>query len=120
MALIVSVATQAQQSAPPTIPFENAARTAALKSALAQPGAAPFHLRAVISEQKTHDAQWDAEVEEWWLSPTRYKRRFHCARFSQTLVVDGAKSQETDSGQVFPELLRNLTVELTDPNPTVG
>jgi hypothetical protein len=116
-ALLTCVSAQAQQPASPTVPFEEAARAAALKSALAQPGAAPFHLRAVISEQKNHDSQWDAEVEEWWSSPTRYKRTFHCGRFSQTIIVDGAKTQETDSGPVFPELLRNLTVELTNPIP---
>ncbi len=107
----------AQQSSLPTVPFEQAARIAALKSTLAQPGAAPFHLRAVISEQKNHDPQWDAEVEEWWVSPTRYKRVFHSARFAQTLIVDGAKTQESDDGPVFPELLRNLAVELTNPIP---
>jgi hypothetical protein len=117
VAFLTCVSAQAQQPSSPTVPFEQAARTAALKSALAQPGAAPFHLRAVISEQKNHDPQWDAEVEEWWSSPTRYKRIFHCGRFSQTLIVDGSKTQETDSGQVFPELLRNLTVELTNPIP---
>ena len=99
------------------VPFEEAARTAALKSTLAQAGGAPFHLRAVISDEAHHDPQWDAEVEEWWASPTRYKRVFHCARFSQTLVVDGVKVQEVDEGPVFPELLRNLTVELVDPIP---
>jgi hypothetical protein len=117
VALVACAITNAQQPTSPTVPFEQAARTAALKSALAQPGGVPFHLRAVISDQKNHDPQWDAEVEEWWSSPTRYKRVFHCARFSQTLIVDGSKTQETDSGQVFPELLRNLTVELTNPIP---
>ena len=119
--LVVAFATcvfaLAQQPTSPTVPFEQAAGTAALKSALAQPGGAPFHLRAVISEQKNHDPQWDAQVEEWWTSPTHYKRTFHAARFSQTLIVDGAKTQDTDAGPVFPELLRNLTVELTDPIP---
>ena len=108
---------QAQQDVLPTAPFEKVARDAALKSTLAQPGAAPFHLRGVISDQAKHDPQWDAEVEIWWSSPTRYKRVFHCASFSQSLTVDGAKVQETDSGPVFPELLRNLTVELIDPIP---
>jgi hypothetical protein len=117
LALVACAVMQSQQPASSLVPFEQAARTAALKSALAQPGAAPFHLRAVISDQKNHDPQWDAEVEEWWSSPTRYKRVFHCARFSQTLIVDGSKVQETDSGAVFPELLRNLTVELTNPIP---
>lgn len=117
VAFLTWVSAQAQQPASPAVPFEQAARTSALKSALAQPGAAPFHLRGVISEQKNHDPQWDAEVEEWWSSPARYKRVFHCGRFSQTLIVDGSKTQETDSGQVFPELLRNLTKELTNLIP---
>jgi hypothetical protein len=117
VALFACAIAHAQQPASTTVPFEQAARDAALKSALAQSGAAPFHLRAVISDQKDHDPQWDAEVEEWWSSPTRYKRVFHCASFSQTLIVGGAKTQETVSGPVFPELLRNLTVELTNPIP---
>ncbi len=115
----MSGATEAQRAVSPTVPFEQAARAAALKSALAQVGAAPFHLRATISDQKAHDPQWDAEVEEWWSSPTRYKRSFQSAHFSQTLVVEGTKVEETDAGEVFPELLRNLTVELTDPIPRV-
>jgi hypothetical protein len=116
-ALVACITAQAQQTAAPSVPFEKAARAAALKSELIQPGAAPFHLRAVISDQQNHDPKWDAQVEEWWASPTRYKRVFHSARFSQTLIVDGSKVQETDAGPVFPELLRNLTVELTNPIP---
>ena len=119
LALLTGATAQAQPPASPTVPFEQAAQTAALKSALAQSGSAPFHLRAQISDQQNHDPQWDAEVEEWWSSPTRYKQVFHCARFSQTLIVDGPKTQETDSGPVFPELLRNLTVELTNPIPRI-
>ena len=49
--------------------------------------------------------------------PTRYKRTIHSAHFSQTLLVDGPKTQETDTGHVFPELLRNLSIELTNPIP---
>jgi hypothetical protein len=116
-ALLACTAACAQQPLPPKVSFEQAARTAALKSALAQPDAAPFHLRAVISDAKEHDPVWDAELEEWWSSPTRYKRIFHSSRFSQSLIVEGTKVQETDSGPVFPELLRNLTVELTNPIP---
>lgn len=117
VALVTCAIAIAQQPTSRTVPFEQAARAAALKSALAQRGGAPFHLRAVISDQQNHDPQWDAEVEEWWASPTLYKRFFHSARFSQTLIVENAKTQELSSGQVFPELLRNLTVELTNPIP---
>ena len=98
----------AQQS-----PLEQVVRVAAEKSSLALPGHAPFHLRASIADEKAGDPQWTASVEEWWQSPTEYKRVFHSAEFSQVLTVHGAKVEEHDDGAAFPELLRNLTSELT-------
>src|ERR1700712_1620681 len=103
-----AVALNAQQA-----PLEQVVRTAAEKSSLALPGHAPFHLRASIADEKTSDPQWTASVEEWWQSPTEYKREFHSAQFSQVLIVHGGKVEEHDNGPVFPELLRNLTTELT-------
>jgi hypothetical protein len=100
-----------------TAPLEDVVKEAASRSTLAAPGGAAFHLKATISEQKTHDPQWDAEVEEWWQSPTVWRREFHSKTFTQTLVVNGAKVEEQDAGPVFPELLRNLTVELVDAVP---
>lgn len=99
------------------VPLEDAVKDAAGHSTLAAPGGAPFHLRAKISDEKTHDPQYEAEVEQWWESPTVWRREFHSRDFSQTLVVNGSKVQEVDSGLVFPELLRNLTVELVDTVP---
>jgi hypothetical protein len=46
-----------------------------------------------------------------------WRREFKSKAFSQTLVVNGSKVQEDDNGPVFPELLRNLTVELVDTVP---
>jgi len=98
-------------------PLEYVVREAASRSTLAASGNAPFHLKATISDQKKHDPQWDAQVEEWWQSPTVWRREFHSQSFSQILVVNGAKIHEEDTGAVFPELLRNLTVELVDTVP---
>jgi hypothetical protein len=100
-----------------TIPLEDAVKAAASRSTLVSPGAAPFHLQATISDQKQHDPQWDATVEEWWQSPTVWRREFHSLAFSQTILVNGSKVEEHDAGPVFPELLRNLTVELVDTVP---
>lgn len=100
-----------------TAPLEEVVREAASRSTLAAPGGAPFHLKATISDEKTHDPQYAATVEEWWQSPHQWRREFHSAAFSQTLVVNDNKVQEQDSGPVFPELLRNLTVELVDTVP---
>ncbi|WP_161570815.1 energy transducer TonB [Granulicella sibirica] len=104
---------QAQQDAP----LEDVVREAAGRSTLAASGGVPFHLKATISDEKKHDPQWDAEVEEWWQSPTVWRREFHSKTFSQTLVVNGAAREEHIAGPVFPELLRNLTVELVDTVP---
>ena len=94
-------------------PLEQVVRTAAEKSSLALPSRVSFHLRAEIRDEKSGDPQWTASVEEWWQSPTEYKRVFHSAQFSQVLIVHGGKVEEQDDGPVFPELLRNLTSELT-------
>ena len=104
---------QAQQDAP----LEDVVREAASRSTLAAPGGVAFHLKATISDEKKHDPGWDAEVEEWWQSPTVWRREFHSKGFSQTLVVNGIAREEHDTGPVFPELLRNLTVELVDTVP---
>ena len=103
-----AIALHAQQA-----PLEQVVRTAAEKSSLALPGHAPFHLRAAIADEKAADPQWTASVEEWWASPTEYRREFHSTQFSQLLIVHGGKVEEHDDGPVFPELLRNLTGELT-------
>ena len=94
-------------------PLEQVVRTAAEKSSLALPGHAPFHLKASIADEKAGDPQWTAAVEEWWQSPTEFKRVFHSTQFSQVLIAHGGKVEEHDDGTAFPELLRNLTSELT-------
>ena len=99
------------------LPLEQVVRTAAEKSTLAAPGSAPFHLRATITDEKTHDPQWDATLEEWWQSPAVYRREFHSAAFHQLLIVNGSRVEEHSDGPVFPELLRNLAIELVTPVP---
>lgn len=98
-------------------PLDEVVRTAAQQSTLAAPGNAPFHLRASIADEKAHDPQWTATVEEWWQSPTVYRREFRSAAFSQTLIVRDGRVEEHDEGTVFPELLRNLTTELVTTVP---
>lgn len=47
VALVAYAISNAQQPTSPMVPFEQAARTAALKSALAQPGGAPIGVIAL-------------------------------------------------------------------------
>ena len=99
------------------LPLQQVVRTAADRSTLAAPGNAPFHLRATIADEKAGDPRWTATVEEWWQTPTRYRRVVHSAQFLQTLIVNGSRVEEHDEGPVFPELLRNLAVELVNTVP---
>jgi hypothetical protein len=117
LALIAPILLARAGTAQQTAPLEDVVKEAASHSTLAAPGGTPFHLKATISDQKNRDVQWDATVEEWWQSPTTWRREFHCNAFSQIIVVNGAKVHEEDNGPVFPELLRNLTVELVDTVP---
>lgn len=112
-AILLSCAGLAQQRAP----LEDVVKEAASRSTLAAPGAVPFHVQANISDEKTHDAQWNATVELWWQSPTVWRRQVNSKTFTQTLIVNGDKVEERDLGSAFPELLRNLTVELVDTVP---
>lgn len=117
IALTASILLAKAATAQETTPLESVVKEAASHSTLAAPGGAPFHLKATISDEKSHDAEWDATVEEWWQSPTTWRREFHSNAFTQILVVNGAKMHEEDNGPVFPELLRNLTVELVNTVP---
>ncbi len=117
LALVASILLAKAAAAQQTAPLEDVVKEAASHSTLAAPGGAPFHLKAIISNEKNHDPQWDATVEEWWQSPAVWRREFHSHAFSQIVVVNGTRVHEEDNGPVFPELLRNLTVELVDTVP---
>ncbi len=116
--LLTVLSMYAQQSATSAqLPLEQVVRAAAEKSTLAAPGNAPFHLKATIADEKANDPRWTATMEEWWQSPTVYRREFQSPGFSQTLIVNGREMEEHDDGPVFPELLRNLTTELVTTVP---
>ena len=99
------------------VPLEQVAADAEARSALAVPGGVPFHLRARISDEKDHDPQYDTTIEYWWRSPTVWRREVHSTAFTQTLTVNGTRSEEHDSAPYFPELVRSLMVELITPIP---
>jgi len=122
--MMLAGAMQAQRQQPEMAPgemapMEDVVKMVAAKSSLDSEGGAPFHMKATILDAKSHDAQWDATVEEWWKAPGEWRREFHSANFSQTIVVSGGKTEEKDTGAAFPELLRNLTVELVNTVPRI-
>ncbi len=76
-------------------------------------GNPPFHLKAVITEDR--DTEPMAKVEMFWLSPEKWRRTIQSDAFSQTLIVNGDEVSEQDSSDYFPLALSALVNAIFDP-----
>lgn len=114
----LSVAATAQEEK--RIPFSQAAQHAVEQSQLTLPGSTPFHLKAHISDTAHASPQYTADLEEQWLSPTKWRRTIQAAGFSQTLIVDGDKVSEHDTGDYYPFWLHDLVTAIFDPLPMLA
>jgi len=87
------------------------------RSTLAEPGGKPFYLKATITDKDDPKSEFNGTVEEYWLSPTKWRRVIKLRDFSQTRIVTGDQVYEENNGDYFPvndELLAN---EIVDPLP---
>jgi hypothetical protein len=98
--------------------LEMAAR-AVQQSKLTLPGSMPFHLRAEIVEKTNPASEYQAKVEEYWVSPEKWKRTIESPAFSQTMIINGDKFLEKDTGDYFPWWLNDLVSAMFDPLPTL-
>jgi hypothetical protein len=97
------------------------AASAIQQSNLTLPGAKSFHLLAEIVETSNPTSDYRAKVEEYWVSPEKWQRKIESPGFSQTMVVNGNKVLEQDSGDYFPWWLKDLVTAMFDPlSPIVG
>ena len=91
----------------------------------------PFHLKAHIfnaantgasnaANADAPQAEYSADVEEYWVSPEKWRRTVQSAGFSQTLVANGGRISETISGDYYPFWLHDLVTALFDPLPMAG
>lgn len=99
-AAAIAVATPAQSRR--TIPRSDAVDHALSKSQLTLPGSAPFHIKLSMAETTNPQSERHAQVEEYWLSPEKYRRTIQSPAFSQTLIVNGSAVSETDAGDYYP------------------
>ncbi|MGA7851731.1 MAG: energy transducer TonB [Candidatus Acidiferrales bacterium] len=114
-AVAVAITTPAQSGR--TIPLSDAVNHALGKSQLTLPGSAPFHIKISISETTNPRSERHAGVEEYWLSPEKYRRTIQSPAFSQTLIVNGSAVSETDTGDYYPYWLYQLVTAVFDPIP---
>jgi TonB family protein len=100
-----------------TVTLAEAARHAVEQSQIAAPGSTPFHLKASVVETTNPASEYKAEIEEFWISPEKWRRTVTSPTFSQTLIVNGDKTFEVDKGDYFPWWLNDLVTALFDPLP---
>ncbi|HYL91844.1 MAG TPA: energy transducer TonB [Alphaproteobacteria bacterium] len=86
-------------------------------SRLTQAGGAPFHLKAIVSEPGNRDSAYKAEIEEDWVAPDKWRRTIKTPGFTQSLIVNGDKVAEVDSGDYYPFWLRYMVTALFDVVP---
>ena len=93
------------------------AQHAVEQSKLTSPGSTPFHLKATILESTNPDSDYKAEIDEYWVSPDKLRRTITSPDFSQTLIVNGDKISEKDTGDYRPWWLNDLITAIFDPLP---
>jgi hypothetical protein len=113
--LAVAIATPGQTRH--TVQLSDATDRALRKSQLTLPGSAPFHIKFSIREITNPQSERRAEVEEYWVSPEKYRRTIQSPAFSQTLIVNGSAVSETNTGDYYPYWLYRVVTAVFDPVP---
>ncbi len=86
------------------------------KSQLTLPGSSPFHLTAtVLNSKDPSDRDHSARIEEYWVSPQKWRRTVTAPGFSQLLIVNGAQVHEEMTGDYYPNWLQTFVNAIFDP-----
>ena len=107
----------AQEAGDKVVSIAEAADHAVQQSKLTLAGGAPFHLKAHITNAGTPRPEYSADVEEYWISPDKWRRTVQSADFSQTFIANGDKVSEKLTGDYYPFWLHDLVTALFDPLP---
>jgi outer membrane biosynthesis protein TonB len=114
---LLAVPLMAQEAGDKVVSIAQAVDNAVQESKLTLAGGAPFHLKAHITNAGTPKPEYTADVEEFWVSPEKWRRTVQVTNFSQTLVVNGDKVSEKISGDYYPFWLHDMVTALFDPLP---
>ncbi|MGB6383915.1 MAG: hypothetical protein WBD25_05455 [Terriglobales bacterium] len=99
------------------ISLGDAAEHAIQQSKITLPGSKPFHLKAEIIETTNPKSEYQATIEEYWVSPEKWRRTIESPALSQTLIVNGDKISEQDRGDYLPWWMSDLITAMVDPLP---
>jgi hypothetical protein len=86
------------------------------RSQITSPGSHPFVLKAkVLEATNPSNEKYQAEIEEHWVGPNKWRRTVRASDFSQTLIVNGEKISEQLTGDYYPNWLRTIVAAIFDP-----
>jgi hypothetical protein len=87
------------------------------QSKLTLPGSPAFHLKVNIIETTNPSSEYKADIEEYWVTPDKWRRTIQSPDFSQTLIVNGDRVSEQNKGDYYPWWLSDLVTAVFDPLP---
>lgn len=99
------------------VSLADAAQHAVQQSSLTSSDGKPFHLRATIAEAGGPGSDYQAKIEEYWLSPSKWRRTIESPEFSQTLIQNEGKAFEKNTGDYYPHWLESFVTALFNPLP---
>src|SRR5579864_980850 len=114
---LLAVPLMAQEAGDKVVSIAQAVDNAVQQSRLTLAGGAPFQLKAHITNAGAPKPEYTADVEEYWVSPEKWRRTVQSAGFTQTLIVNGDKVSEKLIGDYYPFWLHDLVMALFDPLP---
>jgi Gram-negative bacterial TonB protein C-terminal len=80
------------------------------------PGGHPFHLQAKVFEVTNRDNDnYDADIQEDWIAPDKWRRTIKTAKFSETLTTNGGEVSDRVTGDYYPVWLHTLVDAIFDP-----
>jgi TonB family protein len=100
-----------------TVPIGRAVEKSIQLSRLTEPGARPFHLKAVTGPANSFIPDYIAEIEEHWVAPDKWRRTIRSKSFEQTIVVNGSKRTEMNSSDYYPKWLNDVVVAIIEVAP---
>lgn len=114
---LLALSAVAQEAGDKVVSIAQAVDNAVQQSKLTLAGGAPFHLKAHIANTIAPKPEYTADVEEYWVSPEKWRRTVQSAGFSQILIVNGGAVSEKLTGDYYPFWLHDLVTALFDPLP---
>lgn len=86
------------------------------RSQITLSGSPPFHLDAKVFEGTNRDNDnYNAEIEEDWAAPDKWRRTVKSEKFSETLIMSAGKVSDQITGDYYPLWLRTLVDAIFDP-----